>query len=287
MPVKTASMAELGILLNKQRWRIAQALAQSADYPGSLSRKLKMEEQLVYYHVRKLEKAGLVRVERTEQKQGGVAKYFSLIAPAFAVVARDKWEEHGKTSAIPAFFRDFIRDGKPDFKIIVGSPDPHGPNRARARDLFTASDVALLLGSYCRSTAPVTKLDTDCREPDLQDNLIVIGGPIVNMVAERFLPELPIRFSEHKSIASELSGKEYNDPTNGLIVKADNPLAKGKKILLLAGISLSGTRAACLAIAKHPGMNFKNSHDRDVYAKVVDGIDLDGDGIVDDVEVKE
>ncbi|MBI1974023.1 S-layer protein [Candidatus Micrarchaeota archaeon] len=288
MPVKTTSMDELNVLLNKTRWRLAQTLASSPDYPGSLSKKLGIGEQLVYYHIRKLEKAGLVRVERTEQKQGGVAKYFSLIAPAFAVVARDSWQEQAaKGSAVPAFLRDFVRNGTPDFSIIVGSPDPHGPNRARARDTFVASDIALRLGAYCKTTLPVTKLDTECREADLHTNLIIIGGPITNMISERFMPDMPVRFSERKTIVSDLSGKEYSDPTNGIIVKSENSLEKGRKILILAGISLSGTRAACLALSKYPDMNFRNSYNKDAYAKVVDGIDLDGNGIVDDVEVKE
>ena len=72
------------------------------------------------------------------------------------------------------------------------------------------------------------------------------------------------------------------------IVKAKNPFNPEKSILLLAGRRYSGTRAAIIAFLK----NFKeiakgNIHDKNVYAKVVEGTDLDSDGIVDNVEFRE
>jgi len=34
-------------------------------------------------------------------------------------------------------------------------------------------------------------------------------------------------------------------------------------------------------------MDWRNVYDKSVFAKVVEGVDLDGDGLVDDVEVRE
>ena len=59
-------------------------------------------------------------------------------------------------------------------------------------------------------------------------------------------------------------------------------------LLIVAGKRFSGTRAAIIAFLKH----FKriaagNIHDSHTLANVVEGVDLDSDGIVDDVEFRE
>ena len=71
-------------------------------------------------------------------------------------------------------------------------------------------------------------------------------------------------------------------------MKCDNPFANDKKILVVAGKRYSGTRAAIIAFLK----NFKevragNIYKRKILAKVVEGVDLDSDGIVDDIEFLE
>ena len=47
-------------------WRILQELAKSPDYPNALAQRLKVHEQKVYYHVRRLEAAGFLEVVREE-----------------------------------------------------------------------------------------------------------------------------------------------------------------------------------------------------------------------------
>jgi len=73
-----------------------------------------------------------------------------------------------------------------------------------------------------------------------------------------------------------------------MIVKAKNPFAREKEILVIAGKGNSGTRAALLALLQ----NFDevcagNKKDRSAFAKVVDGLDKDNDGVVDAVEILE
>jgi len=58
--------------------------------------------------------------------------------------------------------------------------------------------------------------------------------------------------------------------------------------LVVAGKRFSGTRAAIIAFLK----GFKkitdgNIHNAGIHAKVVEGIDLDSDGIIDDIEFRE
>ncbi len=51
-------------------WRILQELAKAPDYPNALAVRLKVHEQKVYYHVRRLEAAGFLEVVREEAKRG-------------------------------------------------------------------------------------------------------------------------------------------------------------------------------------------------------------------------
>ena len=71
-------------------------------------------------------------------------------------------------------------------------------------------------------------------------------------------------------------------------MKAKNPFNPEKSILVVAGKRYMGTRAATIAFLK----NFKeisrgNVHNRAIKARVVEGIDLDSDGIIDDIEFRE
>ncbi len=73
-----------------------------------------------------------------------------------------------------------------------------------------------------------------------------------------------------------------------MIVKAVNPFNKDKRILVIAGKRFSGTRAAIIAFLKHfneivTGNKFNNN----INARVVEGLDIDSDGIVDEVEFLE
>ncbi|MBU3958022.1 MAG: hypothetical protein KKB25_03020, partial [Nanoarchaeota archaeon] len=107
--------------------------------------------------------------------------------------------------------------------------------------------------------------------------------------------KLPINFktsrkqgSFYSTIFSSLSKKSYDGEEIGMIVKAKNPFDESKSVMLLAGRRSQGTKAAIIAFMK----NFEevcagNRHNPKVFAKVVEGIDSDSDGVVDSVEIKE
>ena len=44
-----------------------------------------MHEQKIYYHIRKLAKAGAIIVVREEKKKGATAKYYKTVSPAFGI----------------------------------------------------------------------------------------------------------------------------------------------------------------------------------------------------------
>ena len=67
-----------------------------------------------------------------------------------------------------------------------------------------------------------------------------------------------------------------------------NPFDKTKDIIVIAGRRISGTRAAILSfLQKFDEICKGNSHDSKIFAKVVEGIDKDSDGVIDSVEFLE
>lgn len=271
--------------------KIMLLITSEALYPSQIAKELKEHEQKIYYHIRNLEKNGLIKIVKEENKQGAVAKYYQLKEPAFVIRFKEfnqihKFSNQGERSK--KYLEPFIISGKLNAKIIVGSPDPHGPDKARSRDGYYGMDLALFLGTFLNYVSNFNvKLDTEAREEDLKQNLIIIGGPIVNKVMALFNEYLPICFKD-KNIFSKISKQEYSSDETGIIVKSVNPFNKEKRILVVAGKRHAGTRAAMIAFLK----NFSevmngNLYKRKEMAKVVEGVDLDSDGIVDDVEFRE
>ena len=273
--------------------KILKAIYEKPDYPLGIARRLGVNEQKVYYHIKHLERAGIIEVADRVEKSGSTAKIYRLKSKSF-FFKLGEFEEANKIIQVrneSSFLKEFIHEGELNAKIIVGSPDPHGPERARSRDGYYGIDLALFLGTFLNYVPDLSvKLDTEVRESDLNNNLILIGGPVINKVSEKVNNYLPIFFKKDSgwNLFSKLSNKTYSDEETGAIVKIDNPFFKGKKVLLIAGKRYSGTRAAITAMLKHfDEVKKGNSKDPNVKARVVLGLDLNSDGIVDDVEFLE
>ncbi len=290
LPSKEIKFSYLKNFGSELAQRVVKSISEDAKYPADIAKELKVHEQKVYYHIRNLEKAGIIKVVKKETKQGAMANYYGLVEPAFFIKFRE-FEKTQKISQVTnesTFLEPFIENGKLNALIIVGSPDPHGPDKARSRDGYYGIDLALFIGTFL-NYVPVfnVKLDTEVRESDLEQNLILIGGPITNKIMEKVNAKMPIRF-ENGNIKSTLSGSVYPEDEVGLIVKMKNPFNKDKYILVVAGKRFAGTRAAIIAFLKNFGKLTKgNVHNNNIKAKVVEGVDLDSDGIVDDVEFRE
>ncbi|MEK6983596.1 MAG: S-layer protein [Nanoarchaeota archaeon] len=290
LPAKEISVRHAKSVSSELAQKILNLLAKEAMYPIDIAKTLKVHEQKIYYHIRNLEKAGIIKVVKKETKQGATANFYTLTEPAFVIKFKD-FEVTSKIGQIrneSEFLEPFIKDGQLDALIIVGSPDPHGHDKARSRDGYYGMDLALFLGTFLNYVPKFNvKLDTEVRQEDFANNLILIGGPVVNKVVEKVNSKLPIRF-ENGSIKSEISNETYPQDECGLIVKTKSPFNKDKCVLVVAGKRFSGTRAAIIAFLK----DFKkimngNVHNPGIKAKVVEGIDLDSDGIIDDIEFRE
>ncbi|MBS3128128.1 S-layer protein [Candidatus Woesearchaeota archaeon] len=294
LPAKEISPLQAKALTSKLARSILQSLAEESSYPKAIARKLNMHEQKIYYHIRKLEKAKLIEVTKTIFIGGTQAQLYSLTQPAFVILFTD-FKTTQKISSLDkttkAFFEPFIEEGQLKATLIVGSPDPHGPEKARSRDGYYGIDFALFLGTFLNYVPDLNvKLDTEVREEELTNNIILIGGPIVNTITGKINAKLSVYFDEQQnwSIHSEITKKTYHSDEAGIIVKTKNPFNQKKHCLVIAGKRHQGTRAVMIAFIKHfPEIIKGNKSNPKLIAKVVEGIDLNADGIVDDVEFLE
>lgn len=289
-------------VLNKLSWKILQLLSEKEMYPMEVARKLNVHEQKVYYHIRKLTKAGVIKVVREEEKKGAVAKYYKASFPAMGVELPFGYQKINRfpvtniDEKMKQFLSPLIKDGTFDGKIVVGSPDPHGPFKAKARDGHYAAYLTLFLGQLVDlpEDFPI-KLDVDVKaEKEESNNLILVGGPGTNLITQEFNEFLPICFnmmpSEHGfllgGLVSEKTQKVYTADNIGLIARIPNPCNRNKRVIVLAGNKAVGTKACVLALTKFWKKTLKNFSDEQ-FAVVIQGFDLDGDGKVDSIEVLE
>ncbi len=275
--------------LSPERLRILTDLAKEPQYPAEVARSLDLQVQTVYYHIRLLAQAGLIELERYEAQGGALAKKYRATSEALAVTLQPKWKPFStaKWGKPPAYLDPFVSSQAFQGRIVVGSPDPHGKFRARGSELC-AMELSMMLGRYASFEYPLYYLDTEMNEKSRRDPLIVIGGPKVNMTLAELNPHLPIRFDERTlELHSTVSGRKYAE-NFGVIELIDNPWNRNAKILALAGSDHTSTRVAVLALLKERSkLEEGNTADRSVMAKVVQGFDEDGDGIVDAVEILE
>lgn len=268
--------------------KILNLLSKKPSYPKEVAKKLNLHEQKVYYHFRQMEKKGYVKVVGREERGAAMAKIYALEKPAFFM----RFAEYETAERVPkgnSFLEPFITNGAMNAKVVIGSSDPHGPERARSRDAAYAVELGIFLGTHLlRSEKFSVHQDVDLHEHDLKDNLIVIGGPVTNRVSRMLNPKMPVNFDRKKNVYSSLSERTYYLDETGIIVKMPNPLDETKQVLVFAGKRYMGTRAAVMAVIRHMNeLERGNSKNPKIFAKVVEGLDEDGDGVADAVQFME
>ena len=245
---------KIAALNNKTRREILKILDNKPDYPASIADKLDLSKQKTHYHLKKLRESKLIERENTGKKQ------------AYHVKNRKYIYNSEPTNS--KFLEDFPDQGL----IVVGSPDQHGEDQVRARDGHLAGDIGIRLGELNKKFTTI--LDTQVHRDDLFDRpMIILGGILTNTVARKFKDSFPAYFSGGSFPYREIKTPKntYTDPEIGIISKKD-----GK--ILVAGIRNTGTEAAVKA--------FQEIDEEEDYL-VVKGLDIDGDGEIDDYEVLE
>jgi DNA-binding transcriptional ArsR family regulator len=274
--------------------KILALLSSGPKYPAEMARLLDAHHQTVYYHIGRLERAGLITRIRNEQIRGGEAKLYALASDGYAVEFPVRGEQmptlksSSRSKALGRFFKEFIASGEFDGWVVVGSPLQHGEAGTQARDGHYAVQLGFALGQFVTlpSKFPV-KLDVDLRAEKLQaSNLIVVGGPRTNVVAEGLNQHLPVRFSQAGfwSAIVDPDGKTYGSELDCIVEKVKNPWDPTKTCIMAAGLTGAGTKAAIIGICNFAETVFEKYMSGD-FAALLRGEDRDGDGKVDSVEV--
>lgn len=309
---KSQEIKEISILNDSQKlknilgslsWKILTLLSKKEMYPLEIAKQLGMHEQKIYYHIRKLAKAGAIAVQREEKKKGATAKYYRTVSPAFGIEFAGGYKPIQNlcmltiNEVLQEFFKEFINNGTFDGKIVVGSPLPHGPFKTSARDGHYAAHLTLFLGQFAKLPAEfAVKLDVDVKaEKEEKNNLILVGGPGTNLLTQEINEHLPVKFIMQSSeqgfmlggLFSKKTGQIYTSDVSGLVAKIVNPWDTSKRIIILAGNKAVGTKACVIALTNFWKKTLEKYKDEDTFAVVITGYDLDGDGKVDSIEVRE
>jgi DNA-binding transcriptional ArsR family regulator len=295
---------KLKMILGKLSWKILAMLSEKEMYPLEIARQLGVHEQKVYYHIRKLAKAGAITVEKEEKKKGATAKYYKTVSSAFGIEFPQGYTTiqnlslQSMNKQIRRFFKEFVNGkGILEGKIVVGSPTPHGPFKTSARDGHYAAHLTLFLGQFAKMPADFAiKLDVDVKaEKEEKNHLILVGGPGTNLLTQEINDYLPVRFNMQSSdqgfllggLSSKKTSRVYTADATGLIAKIVNPWDTTKRIIVVAGNKAVGTKACVLALTNFWKKTLQEYHGEDTFATVIQGFDLDGDGKVDSIEVME
>jgi len=276
--------------------KILRLLAKGPNYPSMIARELKLYHQAVYYHMKRLERAGLVVRASQKTVRGGKAQLYALASDGYAVEFEVKGEEFGLSSSLSRsgrlgrFLKEFISDGQLDGWIVVGSPEAHGPNRTQGRDGHYAIQIGFALGQFVSLPRmfPV-KLDVDLKAEKLQgSNLLVVGGPRTNIIAAELNKHMPIRFSEESFFGAIVdgSGRRHLSEFDSVLTKFTNPWDHSKICVVAAGLSGAATKAAVIGLTNMAERVLAGySEEGGDFAVVLHGLDMDGDGKVDSVEI--
>lgn len=280
--------------LNPLAWKILNMTNEQPSYPNEIAKKLKLNEQNVYYHIRKLQKSGLIECVNEEKKQGAICKYFVPTAQAFGIMLsgqKAKKESSGFNPMTDDFFFEFVRKGIFDGSVVVGAPTPHGPHLTEARDGHYAVQLGFLLGSLCELEDNfIVSLDVDVKAEKKQNrNMILIGGPVTNIIASELNEKLAVKFVWNNAwqICSSVSKRCYAQENCGLIAKVKNPWDKNKSVILIAGLRYNGTKACVIGITQQIDKILKDYSKQKEFYRVINGLDRDGDGKIDDIEILE
>ncbi len=280
-------------LLSRTGWMIFKAFAEKARYPAEVAKELGLYRQKVYYYSRKLVKSGLIIETKQERLKGGIARYYEAAAKAVGLELPFGDRPVSIASAmdrqLQQFLNPIIGEGIFNSRIVVGSPEPHGPNKTVARDGHYAIHLGLFLGQFCYTPREFTvKLDVDVkRDRDEKNNLILIGGPGTNLITAEVNRYLTIRFDEQNYWAGlrDLEGRLFSGESDAVVAKIRNPFDEKKAIIVLAGNRHVGTKAAVIALTSFWSLLLRAYRGQDEWATVIRGFDLDADGKIDSVEV--
>ena len=284
---------ELKLIAHPIKLKILKLLTDKPLYAIEIAKELVMHEQNVYYHLNQLVRAGVLDVVEKKEIRGTTAKRYAPKSPNIGISLKSEFKEltqlyqKKKNPLLNKFFDSFVYENELHAQIVIGSPDPHGPHKARARDGHYAIEIGLFLGQFISTLNRFSTCLDVTIDLTKSKNLIVIGGPVTNLVASKINEHSLAKFNDKKPWGIITTIEKYTEESVGMISRFKNPWNKEGWILWIAGVGNSGTKSAVLGIITHYNAILESFKGQDVWFKIVQGFDLDGDGEIDSVEILE
>lgn len=266
------SLNELWKLTDKNTVKLLQALKKG---PLSGNEAASLIPNASFY-LNELIRLGLV--EKVNDK-------YVLRKRGIAISFEDEAREVSRSNGLYKIFETFTSGDKFEGLIVVGSNEPHGAFNAIAKDLHYVSYLTYYIGKQFEFSRFPIVFDADVLSKNLFNKpLIVIGGPVTNLVTNDLNKFLPIRFTKGREGWELVKGsKSFSRPEHGLIAKIASPFNKKIDIIVLAGVRYVGTFSAIVGLIKRADELSKEQH----FAHVVRGIDVNEDGVPEDAELIE
>lgn len=279
--------------LSPKTVEILKKVSEEETYPKRIADQLGIHEQKVYYHIKKLEDLDLIEVSKKERKGGALCKFYRATSKAFAFDLDGGWnkikpKKLDVSDRLLSFLSEFTEGGKFHGSIVVGSPKEHGPFMTSARDGHYAVQLGIFLGNFCDlENRFVVKLDTEVKAEDALDrHLLLIGGPITNTISRDLNENLKVKFDWEKTwkIVSEVTGNEYSGENLALIAKIQE---SDHSRILISGLDFKGTKTGIIALTQYYDEILEDYDENEEFYRVIKGLDRDGDGKTDDIEILE
>jgi DNA-binding transcriptional ArsR family regulator len=275
---------------NLMKIKILELLSEKPLFINQIASRLKTNEQNIYYHMKRM--GAVLDVVEEKKIRGVIAKKYYPRSTNVCLSLSKNFKEYPciaeKPKELNGFFYPFIKSGKMNFRIVVGSPDPHGPFKARSRDGHYAITLALYLGALCNPSGDLAAvLDVDFRLAETAENTIIVGGPVANLAMAEANKDMTVCFKEGEHWGIKGRRGIYIDDNCGIIARFPNPFNDQLWVLVIAGIRFSGTKAAVLALTKYANLLLTRFTGQKEFYAVVQGFDMDGDGKLDSCEIIE
>ncbi len=263
MSITTLDYATIKALAHPIRWRIIQELKERPVYGKKLAQILNISEQKVYHHLKILEKASIIKIQRLETRKGALIKYFTLNHDELRFILKDsQWQEPLAPDSIliARMLSTTLTVSKTNsFRIIVGNPEPHGPYNAISRDGYLSSLLSWTLRRYVPTHLRLDVM-TDSEFLDRHPNffsaldapVISMGGPITNVVTKEILDilkrkKIPIRITGPPWMIKTAEAS-YQERTCGIILLFNDRGVFSRPVIIFAGIGRRGTMASILSL---------------------------------------
>ena len=286
---------QLKALNNQYRQKIIKKLSQEPNYPAQIAKELNISKQKCHYHFKKLQNTNLVEKTNQENIEGGTATKYQLKTPSYAFIPNKKQGQTTQQLQNDQKTQNFLQpliNKKKELKgsLVTGSPDKHGEDQVRSRDNHLAGEIMFKIGNYTQCPPRDTvKLDTQInKQQSYEQNMLLLGGVLTNTISRKYNTDFPAHFNEQEFPYREIQTPKnsYNDENIGIIAKTPHPENRHHRLYMVAGISHRGTKAATIAF-KDLEKLVQDYSSEDQYYIIVEGLDKDGDGELDNYKIKE